>query len=651
MEVVLAEKPTVCNDRQQQSQCRSKVENNAKATSPVAKDKYSVIEEKRTTVRKGLGCRRSLNDMLSPEDQENSSKNANQQDKTSQKRHPSGKGRSSRGMKPRRRLIFSSPRLTASDEELFPSDPSLYKEASGRWQQISIQAGSHRQDGTVMNIGRRPSTAKAFRKGMIPCAAIRVRSLNLWVDHENDTLLDWLQMIAETFVNLEHLTLTQDLFPGEDEMAVSARMRRLYVLSILPNLKSIDDMVVTSKEREMANPGHCSDEVEMEKSEPLSPNCESIGTTASNLVLIDNDSIRTCRANGIEVEFLSEKCWEVKQTETDTTASSSPTSSVEDTIAAINSDGNSEFNEQNELIGASPSNDTITATQVPSINSSPDNARAQDKNATRNTTSGEDRFRPTVRALNSAANESIELVPVARVDPLESSVCVDKTNTAAAFQACSPVQRQSKVVVPTPQVACCQIYTEDPTGISQFLFPPTGLAIPKDKTFSLSKDAGPPLTANQRLPPSKSLSSPFPMQFRERQKTSSRSTGTHLVVKMSNPAEVDSLDVFTPTQNGIEVIARESPQSSRKEVSQFLKTAQKGDLPPTCPFGKNQQTRALNSQSKQQDAEDENEVTLSNHMRHNARSTSVMDFDDDEEVFPVESILDDLECDSCSGSS
>ena len=129
MEVVLAEKPTVCNDRQQQSQCRSKVENNAKATSPVAKDKYSVIEEKRTTVRKGLGCRRSLNDMLSPEDQENSSKNANQQDKTSQKRHPSGKGRSSRGMKPRRRLIFSSPRLTASDEELFPSDPSLYKEA------------------------------------------------------------------------------------------------------------------------------------------------------------------------------------------------------------------------------------------------------------------------------------------------------------------------------------------------------------------------------------------------------------------------------------------------------------------------------------------------------------------------------------------
>lgn len=576
MTVALAEQPTVCNNPQQPLSCRSNIKDSTKTASPVGREKYSVVdnsdvEEKRVTVRKGLGCRRSAKDMLSSEEQKEIAKNDRKQnEKGSQRRPLAGKGRSSRVAKPRRRLIFTSPRLTASDEELFPSDHSLYKESSDRWEQISNQAGSHRQDGTVMNIGRRPSTANVFRKGMLSCAAVRVRSLNLWVDHEKDTILEWLEMIKETFPNLEHLTLTQDLFPGEDDMAVSARMRRLYVLSILPNLKSVDDMIVTPKEREMANPGHYNGQVDTKEDMILSPSNESIGTNASDPVLIEADSVRTCRANGIEVEFLSEKCWEVKQTETDTTASSSPTSSVEDRIT----DENSELDLQDGLTGISVSNDTSTVTEVPSIGTDHSSSReGQDQTCDEaleecssstemnagsipeicQCTSNGDRFRSSIRALDNGANDSIELVPVICIDSVESTVCdvsdsqknmthtfgvqlslktEDEKEKTGSFStlakideskaiscrdleqpknssngkpsisnACTPVQRQSKVIVPTPQFGCCQILTEDPCEISQFSFPTSSRAIPKNKPFTLPKDKRSALTANQRLPP------------------------------------------------------------------------------------------------------------------------------------------------------
>jgi len=246
-------------------------------------------------------------------------------------------------LKPRRRLIFTSPRVISSDEDLFPSNHALYKESNDRWQQISNQAGSHRQDGTVMNIGRRPSTAIAFRKGMIGCAAVRVRSLNLWLDHEKDNLPDWLEMIREVFVNLEHLTLTEDVFPGEDELAVSARMRRLYVLSILLNLKSIDDMAVTPKEREMANPGGSSDQFKLNQDELQSQRSESINRNGvqdidsritSIPVSTDTDSVGSSRVNGIELEFLAEKFQDMNHTHTGTNASCSPTTSSETTITA-----------------------------------------------------------------------------------------------------------------------------------------------------------------------------------------------------------------------------------------------------------------------------------------------------------------------------
>jgi len=259
-----------------------------------------------------------------------------------------------------------------------------------------------------MNIGRKPASAKAFRIGMIESAAVRVRSLNLWLNHQQDTLPDWLDMIGEVFVNLEHLTLTEDIFPGEIEMAVSARMRRLYVLSILPNLKSIDDMVVTSKERKMANPNGFTEKPQVKTSEttrsennksidpdgehqdpsptnksieeggadpkPLSPSNknnnkpieieieiendeddqrdDSEGTTDVPVpVSINTDSVGSAKANAnanaIEVEIVDREFQEMKLMGTQTTTSTSPTSNAESTITAI--DSNDDDDDDDEL--------------------------------------------------------------------------------------------------------------------------------------------------------------------------------------------------------------------------------------------------------------------------------------------------------------
>ena len=740
MKITLAERSTICNDQQ-----LLLVKSTLKDTVPVKlesmnhQNKYSVNrninrEGKTSIIRKGLGCRRSRKDMLSPEEQQViESGGDKQQDGSSGRRQPPRKPpRSLREAKPRRRLVFTSPRVIASDKDLFPSNHSLYKESSERWQQISDQAGSHRQDGTIMNIGRRPSTANAFRMGMIGCAAVRVRYLNLWVDHEKDILCDWLKMIAEIFVNLEHLTLTEDLFPGEDDMAVSARMRRLYVLSILPNLKSIDDMVVTSKERGMANPGGQNDQHRSHRDKLQSPSSESIRTGNSKDIdskdmskpeFIDTDSVRTSRANGIEVEFLSAKCWEVKQTETETTASSSPTSTSETTITATDSDNHFEYEQQNNLVAAAFLNDTIAVTRMPSmdgndkypsgnemlrqvisieerdidlthcqktgrnIQSKANNIQSSD-DVRSNVTSAR------VRAFHSDSNNSIELVPVTSTDLEWSGVCdvsnvqkkkscapviqlpfysedteatIEEPNKltkkyqnsmaglqskereqkdcdreASARKACTPVQRQSKVIVPTPQVGCCQILRNDGYETSQFSFPTSSRAVTKYKKFPQDKFAVSVLSANQQVPPSKSLSSPFPMQFRERQKPSSITAINHLLVKTSDSrccyprGSHSDANCFTPIQNGIEVIAKPhllitSPNYSPEMATCTHKTAQKGELLPPCPFGKNRHRVASDYQPKKIKPRNQKQRIFHNALRESARSTSVMDLDEEEE--------------------
>ena len=151
-------------------------------------------------------------------------------------------------------LLFTSPRCKAEDDEIFPDrDKEALQTPETRWQHISEQAGSHRQDGSLMVVNRNLAP-QALKSGVTLQVGRRVRRLNLWLNHTEDILPEWLDVIATTFPNLEHLTLTEDVYP-DDENAVSSRMRRLYVLYRLPNLNSIDDMRVTVKERSLARPG------------------------------------------------------------------------------------------------------------------------------------------------------------------------------------------------------------------------------------------------------------------------------------------------------------------------------------------------------------------------------------------------------------
>jgi hypothetical protein len=785
------------------------------------------LEGETTIVRKRLGCRRSLQDMLSPEEQQTikSGDDAGKGDDFGRDQLSLQQLRSLRQLKPQRRLIFVSPRVVASDKELFPTNHSLYKESSERWQQISEQAGSHRQDGTVMTIGRRPSSAPAFRMGMIACVAVRVRSLNLWLDHGKDTLPEWLKMIGEIFMNLEHLALTEDVFPGEDEMTVSARMRRLYVLSLLPNLKSIDDMVVTPKEREMANPGsysnkHQANQEESQQSNSdsinqnecqdidqriaVSTDTDSVGSSSANgievefhnmvvtprvlemanprghsdelksdrdeslplnsnhckemdswiPVSIDIDSVGASRVNGIEVEFLSEKFHDVKHTETETTTSSSPTTNSESTITATATDAHFVFEEEDKRGGAKLLKDPIIAPPIPSIGRKLDyshdlknstdtmtnkqfqsnkghevdsaykfdhdgvegtptrsmnrhqQATVSDVLTKINKTQSDDDVRDKaarerVRAFHGDINNSVELASVASTDvdwsitcgilnfrrqekartskgrpPLSSEEtkmttvasnekCLDsaiglwskesgKENTnvkAYKPKSCTPVQRQSRVVVSTPQVSYCQILKNDPGSTSKFSFPTPRQRTSKNREFSDGKLPCIGLTANQKIPPSQSLSSPFPTQFLERQKPPFVSTTAHLVVKTSDSIHCDSRRLTDSSiQEEMETISstlskNKSPISSPKIGNRTSKTAQKGELPPPCPLGNSRLKKATDYKSKDRKCMRHYQRRLNNVLKKNARSVSVMDFDDEEE-FPDNFIEDEQESNS-----
>eukprot|EP00536_Pseudo-nitzschia_multiseries_P016883 jgi/Psemu1/48226/gm1.48226_g len=678
-------------------------------------DKYSFgTEEDDDAVQKRLGCRRTLKDMLLPEEQQKIDQiddNPIELDgplelhdgPLQREQIPRQKPRSLWKAEPNRRLVFTSPRLISSDEDLFPSDHSLYKESNQRWQQISNQAGCHRQDGTVMNIGRKPASSKAFRIGMIECAALRVRSLNLWLDHDKDTLPDWLYMISEVFVNLEHLTLTEDIFPGEDDMAVSARMRRLYVLSILPDLKSIDDMIVTTKERKMANPSGYIEESQDKTHEARSPDNKSIDresdqqdysrVVTSVPVSINTDSVGSSKSNAIEVEIVDSEFGEMKIMGTQTTSSSSPTSNSESTITPSDSDEHVEDDYEN---GGGNLNKTVQTDSNERGTNGPSNEKIGVDEARSNVTEG------TMRTLNDDWGNTIELVSVASHDFEWSAACgiltfgkdracapiirlpfssrdkktkdsVSDTTTLACQKAvknlrkkekekekekekkkekkkekgnsrliaCPPVYRQSEAIVPTPQVGCCPMLESDTYSQAKFLFPSGGKGSPfTNGGASNERISDLRVSANKQLPPSRSLSSPFPMQFRDRQKPSCDPVITQLVVNtsdlMDSDCEKTESSCDSKESNEMDTITSPlsvdlSPISSPKDINNKLKKANKGELPPKCPSGGTRRQAPTCNVLKQRKQKVDRRRKVNEASKESARSISVMDLDDEEE--------------------
>eukprot|EP00980_Cylindrotheca_fusiformis_P027507 scaffold20791_cov137-Cylindrotheca_fusiformis.AAC.6 len=168
------------------------------------------------------------------------------------------------------RLIFTSPRLSVRDEDIFQKDDSLYS-LERRWDSISEQAGDHGQSGRVISIHRRFGP-KSFHMGMMKHVSLRVRSLSLCIDHKHDNLTEWIDVISGKLVNLENLTI---LDAQDDDMVISKRMQRLYILNAMPNLNSIDEIPISREEREIVhrhdriNEEQCIEEADGEERETV----------------------------------------------------------------------------------------------------------------------------------------------------------------------------------------------------------------------------------------------------------------------------------------------------------------------------------------------------------------------------------------------
>lgn len=629
-----------------------------------------------------------------------------------------------------RKLIFTSPRCIVKDEEIFPTDHSPYRKSDERWNYISDQAGSHRQDGTTITIGRK-LTPKALRIGMTKHAASRVRCLDLWLDHDKDILPEWLDVIAHVFVNLEHLNLTEDIFPGEDEMAVSSRMRRLYILYRLPYLKSIDDKVVTSEERQIARPTDPNGnrviksewvgthdsiidedddiaEAEDQHQQPTDQDDDDVGQMPTIPATMSYGGVKTAKELGVEInQELAAKVAALNLMSTITTDSDMTTtitviekfdvlgdklvgkSLLSDIDINRSETTNSsclpkvnriEVREDIEVyhdlsIGRQSSSCTQQwdAVEVDLTGSVKQRHYFFDSNAgisigdkeTHETGRNSKQVSRIRSMVHDSSEGSIELVSVASTDLEWSAACgvlsfrsdrgcaprlrlpyysrkhkqvgVDNcvagssqatsTNVNskqgekenATEKPCPSVPRQSNAVN-TPQVGCCAILA---SGSSQCKFFPIS-SIESRGRENVGDNA---LSANKQMPPSKSLSSPFPMQFRDRQKTPpttqlATDAGSARLSKSRITEESQSRSMDT-----ISNPALITSLSSPRQANQTLKAASKGDLPPPCPAGSRRKVVVANTTKARKSKRRLRELKAS---KENARCTSVMDLDDED---------------------
>lgn len=193
------------------------------------------------------------------------------------------------------KLIFESPRLEYDDHHLFPGVGMNLQTHDTRWKYLQRVAGQHKQDATCLNLTRNSSlTPLALRMGTPTATAQRVTELYLNVLNAGDEdsvaeLPYWLDAIADTFPALRHLTLQQEeenqldhitegrrgrstrnqcvhadkyatelddasSSTNEQDLSDAAMVRRLYVLYRLPQLESLDGIPVHATERRLAYP-------------------------------------------------------------------------------------------------------------------------------------------------------------------------------------------------------------------------------------------------------------------------------------------------------------------------------------------------------------------------------------------------------------
>jgi hypothetical protein len=602
--------------------------------------------------------------------------------------------------------IFASPRCTKEDDELFPTDHSVYH-PHVRWTIISEQAGPHRQDGSVLTV-RRDLTPRAMKLGMTTQAAFRVRCLNLWLDH--DILPEWLDVVANLFPNLQHLTLSEDYFKGEEEIEVSARMRRLYVLYRLPDLRSIDDMRVTRAEKKLARPNSPNGE--------RVPRTEWMGSSESLLDDEDdenqegpprisyNESIgnHTATELGNDIAELAEKVAAIHEINiepmeedlageliVDFSMSSSGSGEQREDSSSSNVTGVGDRDD--DALGTDHSkcqqtprgqhqhhrdavevdlSGAVRSIRLKDSKTTPDRSTPSKERPTRQKMKEKIEDSPSRRRLRShpSLSDTLELVSVASSQHEWTAACgvlafrsdqacaprlrlpfcgpnrqkiadeddwsirnkakmALRRNHEKQIAPCPPVQRQSSMKSPKRGSEA------NADGANSF-----GKFFPTDQITTAENKS-----ANEKVPPSKSLSSPFPMQFRERTTVLHISTKeTDVTEKQempSGPRACGSVPMDTITQP----ITLTRVNSSPKKFD-CTKAVVKGDLPPPCPGGTSRRRVAMPTvESPLRSRKARKMMRRKKALQANARSTSVLDMDDEDDEDDEDEDFDEDEID------
>jgi hypothetical protein len=142
--------------------------------------------------------------------------------------------------------VYSSPRITHDDETILSTGGRRLQEHEERWSHMSHLAGSHQQDQQVLKLTQRHNMSPlALASGVPPQVASRIVELHLG---PVDNLPEWLDVIFHKFTNLQHLYL------DKDDATEAGRIRRLYILYRLPLLLTMDGRPVTQLERSLARP-------------------------------------------------------------------------------------------------------------------------------------------------------------------------------------------------------------------------------------------------------------------------------------------------------------------------------------------------------------------------------------------------------------
>ena len=581
---------------------------------------------------------------------------------------------------PQQRLIFTSPRLVFDDDQLFPAQSHcLLSQPEQRWQYMSGLAGPHHQDGRVLRLSR-ALTPRSLPAGMPSQAARRVQELHLppppprrrlrhssfldrasnrnssntqldgqsrrdkenaqiWGDSEEEDsrLPQWLDVVARTFPNLQHLYLHMAQFASNeksDESESNAQqLRRLYVLYRLPDLVSIDGVAVTDTERRLAR--------------PLSPNGHRVSANdwlKQRLLAQEQEKEQKERAPQPEKRQLTQK--------------SNQRSLFDDVV-----DEKKESEDTCEVAGL-PQNHSLThkpanvevdlAGRLTEVALSPPNKRVtEDADLIFETSSsvvtpgcgwvcgqffrteevkkkwGKSRLRFS-SSKSRPADATKEMMTTKEEKSVDARLCrKDEVRVSQPENSSPLVKTAARPPGLLPPRLVLDAAKGSPERTSHLVIKSVAPSVPKM-----------PSSPKERVPPSRSLSSPFPIQFRDRSTTINKernaSPPKRTVPSPQREERAPRTEKSLPEPDvSKRSISRAMPRNVSKPLpmqrtqSTPVRKVTNRDLPPPCPCGGGRRFFRTTSSTRR----------TTKFKKRNARRTSIIDGTDESEEEEEESNL------------